>query len=80
MISKRCTGFNLLNHIKQKYDYKINYRQIMNIYSEHHTKWLVTFEFNNRVYEVIRKTKKEGVEKILESAYVDIYQVINIKQ
>ena len=80
MISKRCTGLNLLNHIKQKYDYKINYQQIMDIYSEHHAQWLVTFEFNNRVYEVIGKSKKEGVEKILERANEEIYQVINVKQ
>ena len=80
MISKRCTGLNLLNHIKQKYDYKIDYKHILDNESEHHAQWLVTFEFNNRVYEVIGKSKKDGVEKILETAREDIYQVIKVKQ
>lgn len=79
MISKRCSGENLLNHIKQKkYDYNINFRQIDDKESVNHYHWIVSFEFNNKAYEVITLSKKMGVKKIMEFASEDIYNFLNI--
>ena len=78
MISSRCKGMNLLNHLKQKYDCKVEYEQIIDKYSCHNYEWLIKFEFNNRVYEVISKQKKDGLIKILDSASDDIHKVINL--
>ena len=80
MISSRCKGLNLLNHLNQKYDCKVEYEQIIDTFSCHHYEWLVKFEFNNRVYEVIHNKKKEGLIKILDIASDDIYKVINLVQ
>lgn len=78
MISSRCRGMNLLNHLKQKYDCKVECEQIIDTQSCHHYEWLVKLEFNNRVYEVIGKSKKLAIEKILDSAYEDISKVIKL--
>ena len=79
MISKRCTYGNLLNHLKQKeYDYNIKFEQIYNKSSPNHYHWIVSLEFNNKAYEVITQTKKEGLKKIMESASDDIYIFLNL--
>tara|TARA_Y200000002_G_scaffold240881_1_gene199132 strand:- start:580 stop:822 length:243 start_codon:yes stop_codon:yes gene_type:complete len=80
MISKRCRGLNLLNHIKQKYDYEISYEFINDNNSPHHSQWLVKFQFNNKMYEVISSSKNSGIEKILDDSIEDIYKVIRVKQ
>lgn len=80
MISKRCRGLNLLNHIKQKYDCNVSYDFINDNNSPHHSQWQVKFQFNNKVYEVISNSKNEGIEKILEDSIDDIYKVINVKE
>ena len=80
MISSRCRGLNLLNHLKQKYDCKVEYEQIKDSKSCHYYEWLVKVEFNNRVYEVISKQKKGGLIKIMDSALEDIHNVINPAQ
>ena len=43
MISSRCKGMNLLNHLKQKYDCKVEYEQIIDKYSCHNYEWLIKF-------------------------------------
>ena len=80
MISKRATGINLLNHLKQKYDYKLEYEKIDDKYNKHHQHWITKFEFNNKVYEVICRTKRKVIEKILEEALEDIYSIIKVKE
>jgi hypothetical protein len=79
MISKKCTYENLLNHLKQKkYDYNLNYEHINDKNSLNHYHWIVSLEFNNKAYEVITQTKKEGIKKIMESASEDIYNFLNL--
>tara|TARA_B110000285_G_C14862699_1_gene485322 strand:+ start:499 stop:744 length:246 start_codon:yes stop_codon:yes gene_type:complete len=79
MISNRCHGLNLLNHLKQKYEYKLEFEQIINKYHTNRDDWIVKFEFNNKVYEVIGKSKKISLEKIMDTALEDIYSIIKVK-
>jgi hypothetical protein len=80
MISKRCEGANLFNYIKQKYDCSINYQQIRDSNSPNNQYWLTTITLNNKVYEVIGKSKKDSLNKIMETAKEDIYKVIQVKE
>ena len=75
MISKRCQGLNLLNHLKQKYECNISSELITDRYNQ---KWLTKFEFNNKIYEIITISKKEGIIKIIDVAYEDIQKNIEI--
>jgi hypothetical protein len=77
MISKRCQGLNLLNHLKQKYECDISFELIKDRYNEF---WLTKFEFNNKIYEVTTNSKKEGIKKIMDVAYEDIQKNIEIKE
>ena len=77
MISKRCQGLNLINHLKQKYECDISFELIKDRYNE---KWLTKFEFNNKIYEVTTNSKKEGIKKIMDVAYEDIQKNIVIKE
>jgi hypothetical protein len=79
MISNRCQGLNLLNHLKQKYEYKLDYEEIISKYHKNRDDWIVKLEFNNKVYEVIGKSKKIALEKIMDTAIDDIYSVIKVK-
>ena len=79
MISNRCRGLNLLNHLKQKHEYKLDYEQIIGEFNINRGDWIVKFEFNNKVYEVIGKSKKKALEKILDTAIEDINSIINLK-
>lgn len=79
MISNRCQGLNLLNHLKQKYEYKVEFEEILNKFHKNRDEWIVKFEFNNKVYEVIGKSKKIALEKIMITAIEDIYSFINIE-
>jgi len=79
MISNRCQGLNLLNHLKQKYEYKLEYELINGEYNINRGDWIAKFEFNNKVYEVIGKSKKIALEKIMESSNEDIYNFIKVK-
>jgi hypothetical protein len=76
MISNRCQGANLFNHLKQKYDCSINYEPIKDTSNKF---WLTTLTFNNKVYEVIGQCKKDTLNKIMETAREDIYKVIQVK-
>nr|QDY52147.1 hypothetical protein 4_27 [Mimiviridae sp. ChoanoV1] len=77
MISKRCQGLNLINHLKQKYECDISFELIKDRYNEF---WLTKFEFNNKIYEVFTNSKKEGIKKIMDVAYEDIQKNIEIKE
>jgi hypothetical protein len=79
MISNRCQGLNLLNHLKQKYEYKLEYELINGEYNINRGNWIAKFEFNNKVYEVIATSKKIALEKIMNTATYDIYSVMKIK-
>ena len=79
MISNRCQGLNLFNHLKQKYEYKLEYELIKGEYNINRGDWIAKFEFNNKVYEVIGKSKKIALEKIMESSNEDIYNFIKVK-
>ena len=79
MISNRCQGLYLLNHLKQKYEYKVEFEEILNKFHKNRDEWIVKFEFNNKVYEVIGKSKKIALEKIMITAIEDIYSFINIE-
>ena len=80
MISKRCQGANLFNHLKQKYDCSINYEQILDSNSPNNQFWIATMTFNDKVYEVLGKSKKDSLNKIMETAEEDIYKVIQVKE
>ena len=67
MISKRCQGANLFNHLKQKFDCSINYEQIIDSDSVNNQYWVATLTFNNKVYEV------------MENASEDIYKIVKVK-
>ena len=77
MISKRCQGLNLINHLKQKYECDISFELIKDRYNEN---WLTKFEFKNKIYEVFTNSKKEGIKKIMDVAYEDIQKNIEIKE
>lgn len=79
MISKRCKGANLFNHIKQKFQCSINYEQIVDSTSINNQFWIATLTFNDKVYEVMGKSKKDSLNKIMETASVDIYKFIKVK-
>ena len=79
MISNRCQGLNLLNHLKQKYEYKLEYELLTGKFNINRDDWIAKFEFNNKVYEVIGKSKKVSLEKIMDTAIDDIYSVIKVK-
>ena len=78
MITKRCQGLNLLNHLKQKYECDISFELITDKNNNHYDEWFTKFEFNNKIYEVISNTKKEGIKKIMDVAYNDIEKNIEI--
>ena len=79
MISKRCQGLNLLNHLKQKYDCNIQFELITDNNHTHFQKWLTRFEFKGKMYESVGNSKKEAINKIMEVAYDDIEKNIRIK-
>ena len=79
MISKRCQGANLFNHLKQKFDCSINYEQIIDSDSVNNQYWIATLTFNNKVYEVMGKSKKDSLNKIMENASEDIYKIVKVK-
>ena len=78
MISNRCQGLNLLNHLKQKYEYKLDYELITEEFNINRYKWIAKLEFNNKVYEVIATSKKIALEKIMNTATEDIYAFIKV--
>jgi len=79
MISNRCQGLNLLNHLKQKYEYKLEYELINGEYNINRGDWIAKFEFNNKVYEVIGNSKRIALEKIMDTVTDDIYNFIKVK-
>lgn len=79
MISKRCQGANLFNHLKQKYNCSVSYEQINDSNSLNNQYWVATLTFNDKVYEVMGKSKKDSLNKIMETASVDIYKFIKVK-
>jgi len=67
MISKRCTNFNLLNHIRQKnIKYTIDIVFCRDRYNENYLNWTTTFNLKGKKYQGIGKTKKKSIEKIME--------------
>ena len=80
MISKRCKGANLFNHIKQKFQCSINYEQIVDSTSINNQFWIATLTFNDKVYEVMGKSKKDSLNKIMETACEDIYKIIKVRE
>ena len=80
MISKRCQGANLFNHINQKFKCSVTYEQIIDSNSDNNQYWVATLTFNDKVYEVMGKSKKDSLNKIMETAREDIYKVIKVKQ
>ena len=80
MISKRCQGANLFNHIKQKFKCSVTYEQIIDSNSDNNQYWVATLTFKDKVYEVMGKSKKDSLNKIMETAREDIYKVIRVKQ
>lgn len=51
MISERCRGSNLINHLKQRnIEYSIQFSQIMNKSAKNHYHWQGKFTFNGETF------------------------------
>ena len=80
MVSKRCQGLNLLNHIKQKnIKYEVIYNEIL-LRNEDYKRWKVIFIFNNKKYNVITDRKQEGLELILNNCNDEIHNYLNVSK
>lgn len=76
MISQRCQGLNLLNHLKQKnIKYEVIYNQIL-LRNENYKKWQVIFIFNNKKYNIITDKKQDGLELILNNCNNKIHDYL----
>lgn len=80
MVSKRCQGLNLLNHLKQRnIKYEVIYNEIL-LRNEDYKRWKVIFIFNNKKYNVITDRKQEGLELILNNCNDEIHNYLNVSK
>lgn len=77
MISKRCQGRNLLNHLNQKnVEYDLNFEQIMDKNSNEYCHWKCTFTFNGKIYSVVDQKKNNSVEVLFNEAEEEIFNYL----
>jgi len=90
-VSRRCDGFNLLNHIRQKSIYEVisvEYNQLFELdellkdkyFNEGYSKcdWLVTLKLGNNTYTSIGSVKKSSLLNNIKQAEDTIFKDINI--
>ena len=79
MVSNRCKGTNLLNHIRQKnIEHSINYEFCRERYSINYLKWIATFTINGKNYTGIGRNKFDAGTRALTDAETEVYGVINL--
>lgn len=77
MVSKRCTGNNLLNYIKQKdIPHVLVYEFCNDHNSKNYLQWMGSFEINDKTYNACGKTKKQVTNNLLTSAHNNVHSYI----
>lgn len=90
-ISNRCTGVNLLNHIKQKKLFEtieVIFTQIMDLEDEevrnnylreqyHKSDWIVELRLDDNHYTTNNKTKRAGLLDVLNQSNSTILDKLN---
>ena len=77
MISKRCQGRNLLNHLNKKnVEYDLNFEQIMEKSSPEYYHWKCTFTFDGKTYSIVNQKKNNAVEFLLNEAEDAIFNYL----
>ena len=77
MISERCRGSNLINHLKQmNIEHSVEFTQILDKSAANHYYWQGKFKFNGETFEGEYRSIK-GLKKILFDENSDyIHQVL----
>ena len=74
MVSDKCKGRNLLNHLRQKnIEYNLSFEQILDKTSSYYYHWKCDFTFDGKTYSAVDKSKNLAVDNLLEGAESQIY-------
>ena len=80
MVSSRCKGNNLLNHIKQKnIEHSISYDVCRDRYSVNYLKWIATFEIQGNKFTGVGRNKLQAIDRVLDESEDVIYNIINVR-
>ena len=81
MVSSRCKGNNLLNHIRQKnLEHTLNIEFCSEKGNPNYLRWVTTFEINNQRFIGTGRNKFDAVNNVLLEAENLIYNTLSIRK
>ena len=81
MVSSRCKGNNLLNHIRQKnVEHTLSIEFCSQNGNPNYLKWVATFEINNQRFTGAGRNKFDAVNNVLLEAEDLVYNTLSIRK